>query len=70
MSLNTSYHKLHRAGKEFFAMWEQIRTQWCDDNARQFEKTYVTPLQQELKSVEIAFEHMEPILQRLRNECS
>jgi hypothetical protein len=70
MSLNTSYNKLRRADKDFFAIWDQIRTQWRDDNARQFEETYITLLQHELKDVKTAFEHMGPILQQLRNECS
>jgi hypothetical protein len=69
VSLTDCAAKMSRAGKDFFAAWESIHARWCDENARQFQETYVELLRSELKNMEIAIHHLDPLLQQLRNDC-
>ena len=70
MSLDASYAKLRRSGKDFFAAWDEVSLQWRDENAQRFTRDFVTRLQAELRSAELALEHMETILRQQRQDCT
>ncbi|MBN1846032.1 MAG: hypothetical protein JW810_10135 [Sedimentisphaerales bacterium] len=69
MSVNDSRAKLHRGQKELWACWQRALASWQDDNRRAFEKQWLTPLQSELRKVEIAMGRLDAMIQQIQHEC-
>ena len=69
MSVSGSHMKLSRAGKGLLAGWQRIRETWRDENARQFEKKYLAPLQTELRMTQMAMEHIDAMISHLQSDC-
>jgi hypothetical protein len=69
MSLIDSKGMLTHAGKDLLLRWEDVRRIWSDAQSQEFEKTYLTQLQQDTKAALAALEQMNHILQRLESDC-
>ena len=69
MSVNDSNQKLKRASKDLFAGWHELERTWRDENRMQFKKKYLSPLQSELRKVELAMERLDSMLNQIRNDC-
>ncbi len=69
MSVKDSYAKLNRASKDLAKTWQETLSCWQDENTRQFEKKYITPLQKELRKTGQAMELMDTLLSRIQRDC-
>jgi hypothetical protein len=69
MSLIDSKGMLTHAAKDLFLRWEDVKRVWSDAQSQEFEKNYLAPLQQDVKSAQAALEQMNNILQRLASDC-
>jgi len=69
MSVKDSYAKLNRAAKDLTIIWQETLSCWQDENTRQFEKKYITPLQKELRKTGQAMELMDTLLSRIQRDC-
>jgi hypothetical protein len=70
MSVNAGHAKLREGSKRLQARWKEIRVMWRDENSRRFEETLVEPLLSSIRTGEIAMEHMEAVLHRIRRDCT
>lgn len=61
--------KLMQAEKDLRSQWENARADWRDENARQFEQNFVSPLLARLRNVESALVHLGAVLQEARRDC-
>lgn len=69
MSINDSYAKLTRAAKDLMIQWEQTKASWRDEKSAEFEDRYILLIQAELRKARLAMEHMEAVLNEVRNDC-
>ena len=69
MSLMESKGTLSKAAKELFARWEDVKSIWSDTQSAQFEKNYLLPLEQDLRSAISAMEQMDQALQKMHSDC-
>lgn len=69
MSTVGSRAKLMQVAKKLMADWEQAKEAWRDDNCRQFDKTYMTPLESSIRATALALERMEALLDGARQDC-
>jgi hypothetical protein len=69
MSLTDSKAALSRAAKDLLARWEMVKTVWADAQSEAFEKTYLGPLEQDVRSALGAIDHMDQVLQKIESEC-
>lgn len=69
MGIGSSQAILSRAGKNLLISWSEVVTTWRDDNRRQFEQEYISPLKAELRKTELAMAHMSTMITRARNDC-
>jgi hypothetical protein len=70
MSVNAGRGKLREGSKRLQARWKEIRVVWRDENSRRFEETLMEPLLSSIRTSEMAMEHMEAVLQRVRRDCT
>ena len=73
MSMMDSKGTLARALKDLLAKWEDAKTSWSDAQAREFEKNYLQPLEQDEPGAEISGAGepdvvVEKVLAALRDE--
>jgi len=69
MSAIDSRAKLVMAGKKLLAEWHQTREVWRDENARQFEKKYMEPLEVHIRAALLAMERMGNALESAHHDC-
>jgi hypothetical protein len=62
--------RLIQAAKKLMADWEQVQEAWRDDNCRQFDKRYMTPLQASIRAAALALERMETTLEGAQQDCA
>jgi hypothetical protein len=62
--------RLVQAAKKLLADWEQAQEVWRDDNCRQFDKKYMTPLQSSIRAAALALERMETTLEGAQQDCA
>jgi hypothetical protein len=62
--------RLVQAAKKLMADWEQAQEVWRDDNCRQFDKKYMTPLQSSIRAAALALERMETTLEGAQQDCA
>jgi hypothetical protein len=62
--------KLIQAAKKLMADWEQVKEEWRDENCRQFDKKYMTPLESSIRAVALAMERMKTTLDAAQQECA
>lgn len=69
MSLMDSKGSLTKASKELMARWEEVKNVWSDAQSREFERIYLEPLQQDMRSAVGAMEQMNQVLQGIEHDC-
>jgi hypothetical protein len=69
MSAIDSRAKLGQAGKKLMLDWQHVKESWRDDNSRQFEKTYIQPLESSIRTAALAMERMGALLDKARQDC-
>jgi len=69
MSLMESRGALAKATKELFARWQDVQVVWSDAQSREFDKVYLTQIQQDVHSALAAMDHMNQVLAKLENDC-
>ncbi len=69
MSLNDSKGALAKAAKDLFSRWEEVKIVWSDAQSQAFEKTYLLPLQEDVRSALGAMDQMSHVLQTIKSDC-
>jgi hypothetical protein len=69
MSVMDSKGGLSKAAKELYARWNEAKDIWSDAQSREFEKTFLAPLEQDLRSALGALDHLNLVLQTIHNDC-
>lgn len=70
MSTIESRAKLIQAAKKLMADWQQAQEAWHDDNCRQFDKKYMSPLESSIHAAAMAMERVETILESAQQDCA
>jgi hypothetical protein len=69
MAIMDSKATLSAAAKELFARWQDVRAVWSDAKAAEFERQYLTPIEQDVRAALSGLDHIDQVLQRLKNDC-
>ncbi len=69
MSVIDSKGGLSTAAKELFARWNDVRDIWTDAQSRDFEKTFLEPIEQDVRSALSALDHLNLFLQTVHSDC-
>ena len=69
MGVTESHAKLAFAARALFVLWDKTSMYWQDENRRRFEKRYLDRLRSELRKSELAMEHMDAVLNHIRQDC-
>jgi hypothetical protein len=69
MSIMDSKATLSAASKELFARWQDVKVVWSDAKSAEFEKLFLSVIEQDVRSAFSGFDHMDQVLQRLKNDC-
>lgn len=69
MSAIQSRAKLIQAAKKLMADWQQVQEAWRDENCRQFDKKYMTPLESSIRAAASAMERMETMIDGVQQDC-
>lgn len=69
MSLNASKSRLAALTKDLAAKWRETREDWRDDRAREFEQRYMDDLLSSVTNSLNSIDHLEKILNRIRDDC-
>ena len=62
--------KLQHALKDLRARWDETKSLWSDQVARDFEKNHLTPLDQQTTIAMRGMAEIAEVLSRVRQECS
>jgi len=69
MGMHEARGTLSKAFKELMLRWAECRAQWDDVQAEQFETTYLTNLESDLKVAGSAMEQMSALLHQVHRDC-
>ena len=69
MSLLDSKGAISRAAKDLLARWSDVKVVWSDVQSQEFEKTYLSQLEQDVKSALGALDQMSQVLQKIEHDC-
>ena len=69
MSLDDGKGSLSKASKDLFARWADVKTIWSDAQSAEFEKTYLVPLEQDVRTALGALDLMNNVLMVIKNDC-
>jgi hypothetical protein len=69
MSLMDSRAILSRAAKELFLRWEDMKIIWSDAQSQEFEKVYLSQIEQDVRSALGALDQMGQVVQSIESDC-
>ena len=69
MGVHEGRGQLNKAMKELNNRWLEARGQWQDSQAESLEKTYLVPLEADMKNAVGAMDLMAILLDQIRREC-
>lgn len=69
MGVHEGSGTLSKALKELLRRWGDAKANWSDANSEDFEKTYLAPLERDLRSATNAMDHMSQVLAQARRDC-
>jgi hypothetical protein len=69
MGMHEGTGQLAKAMKILMERWMQTRGLWDDEVAVRFEKTFLEPLNSDLRSALTAMDQMSVVLQQIRRDC-
>ena len=61
--------QLNKALKDLLNRWIETKSSWDDIRRRQFEETYLIPLEADVRNAVSAMDHMAAILSQIRRDC-
>ncbi len=67
--LSTGAAKLHDSMKLLQEAWAETKTRWKDNNAHQFQETYLEPIAPKVKMTQDAINRLAEVLARAQREC-
>jgi hypothetical protein len=62
--------QLGKAIKLLLRRWEETKSEWDDTVSKNFEKTYLLPIEMDLRNAVGAMDHMAQVLAQVRRDCS
>jgi uncharacterized protein YukE len=69
MNIRTSAGTLQEALKELMARWENVRGQWQDAKAQEFEQQYFEKLPELIRNSVNLMDDIDAVTQKLRRDC-
>ena len=69
MSTQASKARLAGLTKRLAADWEQTRSTWTDDKAREFHQRYMVELIAAVDKTVAALDNLEKLMQRVKDDC-
>ena len=69
MGLHEARGTLAKAHKELMLRWADVRANWDDVQARQFEETYLRNLESDLRVAAAAMDQVAQTLHQVRRDC-
>ena len=69
MGLYEGRGNLNKGLKDLLIKWQQTREDWDDAVADEFEKIYLEPLQQALRSASSAMDQMAQVMSNVDRDC-
>ncbi len=69
MGLYEGRGNLNKGLKDLMLKWDATKTDWTDEVAEDFEKTYLDPLEQALRQAVSAMDQMAQVLSRVDRDC-
>ena len=69
MGLHEGRGNLNKGLKDLLLRWQATRGEWDDSVAEEFEKIYLEPLQQALRSASSAMDQMAQVLSKVDRDC-
>ncbi len=69
MSVIDSRAKLILAAKKLNGEWHQAQEAWRDENARQFERQFMSTLELNVRAAVLAMERMGTALESAQHDC-
>ena len=70
MSVKDAHARLSQVTKELGRNWSDMRLSWRDQMADGFEKSYIEPLELELRKSKSAMEQLGTLMARIKSDCS
>ncbi|HEX4123261.1 MAG TPA: hypothetical protein VHY37_00935 [Tepidisphaeraceae bacterium] len=62
--------QLGKSIKLLLRRWEEAKSDWDDSVSKNFEKTYLLPMELDLRNAVGAMDHMAQVLAQVRRDCS
>jgi len=62
-------NKKEGAFRKLFLRWEEVKEVWTDAQAREFEKTYLFEIEQQVRGALGSLDHMNQVLISLEHDC-
>jgi hypothetical protein len=70
MSAIESRAKLVQAAKKLAGEWYHTKEVWRDENCRQFDKQFMTPLETHIRGAVMAMERIGTLVDSARKDCA
>lgn len=70
MSVNDAHARLSKAGKDLAGQWYDLKSLWQDEAGVYFEKSYIEPLEHELRKSIMAMEQLVALSNKIQSQCS
>ena len=61
--------QLGKASKELINAWQECKASWKDQNAAQFERKHLIPLEMDLRNAVSAMDVMAQLLSAIKRDC-
>jgi hypothetical protein len=62
--------QLGKSVKLLLRRWEEAKSEWDDSVSKNFEKTYLLPMEMDLRNAVGAMDHMAQVLAQVRRDCT
>ncbi|HEY0009542.1 MAG TPA: hypothetical protein VGB55_12520 [Tepidisphaeraceae bacterium] len=69
MGLHEGRGNLNKGLKDLLMHWQNTRESWDDTVSEQFEKNYLEPLEQAIRSATTAMDQMAQVLGKIDRDC-
>ena len=69
MNFQSCKQQLLELGKVEFTEWQRLESFWKDSKADEFKKTYITPLDRQMRQTLDAIEELDEIFRHLKGDC-
>ena len=69
MSMMESKGALAKGTKDLLEKWSQVKDIWTDAQSRDFEKTFLVQLEQDVRAAFGALDRMDSVIHKVRIDC-